>query len=417
MKALAMTALIGLAAPSAQEGGEGPARQAEHLARAIGWLADADPEVREMGRQTLLAAGPLALAALEKDLEAKGSLEQARLLSRLLRAPAPGGWVGEEEVPELPQDEEFQKELKKVDPAAVTRYVRLKYAEAMAGLRSKNYHRGYEIANALLTLEPRGPEADALRRLRRHCEAMITQTTLIEAKFVQPRLWFVAGDPVEISARMKNVYRGELTLEYDAGTAEEPGGGILILEVDIRVKELRGAGLHERKPFDLRFEREIPIAPGAQWERRITLDPSISVPDEEHIREITVNAWTQPVRIRAEGASFTRRLQFEPAVVRIVPKRYAAYLERPLEWLERTMEGGTVQEVFICSQMLEGADREKGLDRLVVWMGKAETELGRIAAGQILTAMTGQTLGTDPVRWMRWLQERDAAKKKDKNAR
>lgn len=411
MKPLFWILLLAAPLPAQDEA----SRQAERLDRALIWLADADPEVREMGRKTLLGLGRAALPGLEKLLLQRGALEEARMLSRIERGGPVENWVTEADLTELKIDEDFQKELKKVDPAMAGKYVHLKYAEAMAGLRTKNYQRGFDIANALLALEPRCPEADAIRRLRRHCEAMITQTTLIEARFLQSKIWFVEGEPLEISARLKNIFRSPLTLHYDKGTPQDPGGGLLVLEVEIQIQEMRGAGLHERKPSEVRFEEEVPIAPGAQWERKILLDATASVPDSEHIRVITVNGWTQPAKIQAESTSFMRRLQFEPAKIRLLPAKYAKFLERPVESLEKAMEGGTVQEVFICSQILEGADHTRGVELLVRWMGRAELELGRIAAAQILTAMTGQELGTDPKRWFTWLQERDKPKLKDKD--
>jgi hypothetical protein len=334
------------------------------------------------------------------------------MLARFASPGPDGTWVAESDIAELKSDEEFQKELKKFDASAVSKYVHLKYAEALAAARAKNYQRGYDVSNALLVLEPRVAESEAVRRLRRHCEAMITQTTLVEARFLHGKAWYVEGEPVELRARMKNVFRSPLTLQYDAGTPAEPGGGLLVTEVSIQMQEMRGAGLVETKPLELRFEAEVPIAPGAQWERTFTIDPAVSIPDAEHIRVVTVNGWTQPVKILAEGTSFIRRVQFEPAKLRIVPRKYAALLERPLESLGKAMATGTAQEVFISSQMLEGADHEKGLRLLVDWMGRADTEVGRIAAAQILTAMSGQTLGTDPGRWAAWIAERDSGKKK-----
>jgi hypothetical protein len=396
-----------------QEPPDGAARRDERLERALAWLSDPDAEVREMGRKTLMELGRSCIPALEAVLKGKGALEHARLLALLDRGRDAGaGWVEEGELPDLKGDEEFQKELKKVDKPAVERYVQLKYAEALACARAKNYQRGYDLAHSLLQLEPRCAQADAIRRLRRHCEAMITQTTLIEAKLVQSKLFFVEGEPLEVSARLKNVYRSPVTLIYDQGTPEEPGGGMLLLESEIQIQELRGAGLNERKPWEIRFEKEVPIAPGAQWERRFTVDSATSIPDEEHIKVVTVNAWTQPLKIQAEGVPFTRRLQFEPARLRIVPRKHARFLEKPLEWLERMMEGGTTQEVFICSQLLEGKDRDTGAELLVRWMARAESEVGRIAAAHILTALTGRTLGTDPRRWLAWLQDRDLKDKK-----
>ena len=55
---------------------------------------------------------------------------------------------------------------------------------------------------------------------------MITQTSLIEAKILQPKAWYVEGEPIELTARMKNIYKAMINLTWDKGTVADPGGGL-----------------------------------------------------------------------------------------------------------------------------------------------------------------------------------------------
>jgi hypothetical protein len=299
-------------------------------------------------------------------------------------------WVTEQDLQELKTDEK--------DPA---KYLHVKYGEALAHARRKNYQRGLDMANAILILDPKCADADVVKRLRRHCQTMITQTTLIEAKLFQPKIWYASDEPIELSARMKNIYRNAFTLSFDKGH-----GGLLLLEIEGKISEMGGASASETGHQEIRFEEEVPIAPGGQWEKKFTVDFPDSIKDHEQIRVLTVNGWTYPLKIDTDGVNVTRRIQFEPAIVRIIPKKYAIFLENPLEWLGKSMTTGTAHEVFLCSQMIEGEQKSQGAEMLVRWMAKAERPEGRVAAAQILTAMTGQQLGTDPKRWLDWIENK-----------
>ena len=45
-----------------------------------------------------------------------------------------------------------------------------------------------------------------------------------------PKVWYVDGENVELSARMKNLYKAGMTLHWEKGTEKDPGGGLLLLE-------------------------------------------------------------------------------------------------------------------------------------------------------------------------------------------
>ncbi|HLY73847.1 MAG TPA: hypothetical protein VKU80_06975, partial [Planctomycetota bacterium] len=285
-------------APPQDKPDEESAKRSQKIEQAAAWLVDEDAEVREMGRKSIVEFGRTAVPAIEKKLAERHALELAQVLRSLDRAPGgPDAWVAEKELRDLEADEQYKKEAERLSKDAIEKLMYVKYQEAMAHVRHKNYERAFEMANGLIALDSRSKHFDDYKRLRRHCENMITQTTLIEAKILQPKVWYVEGEPVELSVRMKNLYRAGMTLTWEKGTEKDPGGGLLLLDVDVTMKEMGGASSSDQRHQDLRFEEEVPIAPGAQWERKFTLDTSTAIPDVKQIRIVTVGGWSQPAKI------------------------------------------------------------------------------------------------------------------------
>jgi hypothetical protein len=389
-------------------------RKAKAVDRAIEWLLNVDPEVREMGRKDLRSLGKEAVPAIERKLAEKGSMDLVQMLRELDRTPAGEIWVPEKDLKELEADEQFQKELRGFDKTASEKYVHVKYAEALAQVRKKNYQRAFDMASGLLALEPRSANSEAVKRLRRHCENMITQTTLIEAKILQPKVWYLDGEAVELTARMKNLYRNAMTLTWEKGAGAEAGAGMLILDVEITMSEIGSASMTDQRHPEFRFEEEIPIAPGAQWERKFTVDTSTAIADATQIRIATVGGWSQPAKIATDGVNITRRIQFEPATVKILPRKYEKYLENPLEALKKSIEAGEHHDAFIASQILDGPQRDQGIEVLIQLLDRSTTPGGKNKAAQILTAMTGQSHGADARRWQAWFQGRSPDKESKK---
>jgi hypothetical protein len=386
-----------LAVPLMQEPPDDASRKlAERAERAAGWLADADPELRAMGRKEARELGSAATPALEKRL---GSLlDVAKAWSDSVARPA--AFVREEELEEVAVDE-------KVDRAFIDKYLRAKYAEALALAKKKSYQRAYDLAGALLSLEPRAANAEAVRRLRRHCDAMILQTTLLEAKLLHAKPAYAAGEAVELSLRMKNIFRSGLTVSFGKGEEGKPAPrGVVVVEVETTIRDFYGASNIWTRSQEIHVDNEIPVAPGAQWEKSFLLEPSLEIGDQEHVREVVVNAWTQPSGIALEGRDAGRRILFESAFLRIVPKKYERFLENPLEWLGKTLESGTAQHVYICSRLLEGKDREAGVERLVKELEKSNDPKQKAALSWILKGLTGQALGEDGQAWREWLEKK-----------
>lgn len=411
--------------PSPQD--EDKVRRTTRIVKALGWLEDRDVDVREMGRLRLVEAGRDAVPYLEDRIAEKGAIDHVRALREIEQAGSVGDrvWV---DAKDLPVDAELLKNLPKLDKTAYDKYVHVKLAEAMAAAKKGNFQRGYDMSQALLTLEPRTPLADPLRKLRRWSENMITQTTLLEAKVIQARSAFAAGETVELTLRLRNLTKGALKVEYDKGTPDRPGKGVAVVEIETRVPDLGGTVLTLTRTDTLYFENQIPIATGAQWEKSFVLTTFADIEDGEHLREFTINVWTHPLKIETEGHPVMRRIQFEPAVVKRVPKKYEKFIEDPLEWLKKTMETGIVQEVFLCALLLDEPQKEKGMELLLgrlkeaqASFEKAETALqkskyqqGRYATSRILASISGQNFGEDPKKWDEWWQGRHAKAGKPK---
>lgn len=417
MKPLALALAMALAVPPAQEKPEDDAaKTASRIDRALGWLANSDEEVRQMGRADLVQIGSGAIPAIEKKIAEKGVMDLVRLLREIDRAPAaaPDAWVAEKDLKEIEADPQFRKEAEKLPGDVAEKFIYVKYQEALAHARHKNYQRAFDMVNGLLALDPKSPHTDAFRRLRRHCENMITQTSLIEAKILQPKAWYLEGEPVELTVRMKNLYKAMITLNWEKATATDPGGGLLVLEVEVNMRTMAGSSSTDQRHQELRFESEVPIAPGAQWERKFTLDTSSVIPDTRQIRVIQVGGWTQPAKIATDGVNITRRIQFEPAQVKILPKKYERFMDNPLDWLEKMIAEGDPQEIYVCTQLLPESDRDKGTEMLIQLLSKSNTATSKTYAANLLTALTGQSLGLDPRRWENWFQNRTAEKKEKK---
>jgi hypothetical protein len=377
---------------------------AERADRAAEWLADADAELRAMGRKEAAELGSAAAPALERRIAEKGLLDLAKAWREVSAAHPSSKFVPEADLEEVSPDDPAVKELQKIDRAFVDKYLRAKYAEALGFVRKRSYQRAYDLAGAILALEPKASMADSARKLRRHCDAMILQTTLLEARLLHGKASYAVGETVELSLRLKNIFRSPLTLSFGKPEAGKPAPrGVVIVEVETTIRDFYGATQTWTRSQEVHVENEVPVAPGGQWEKSFVLDQHLEVGDREHVREIVVNAWTQPAGIDVEGRDAGRRVQFESAFLRLVPKKYDRFLENPLDWLGKTVDAGTAQETYICSRLLDGKDRDAGAALLLAAMEKTDNAKYRASMSWILKGLTGQTLGEDPKAWREWL--------------
>ncbi len=384
-----------------------PDEKAQQIRKALDWLADSDPEMRDMGCQQLLASGAAAVHFIEEQMNQKGAGDLLKVLREIEKAgpPADARWVSDKDLPAI------EETGPKLDKGEGDRYLRAKYAEALAFARSGHYSRGFEIVNALLTLEPQSSITEKARRLRRYCDNMVTQTTFLEAKIVQTKPAYAAGEPVELTLRLRNLFKKTVTLIYEKDASGAPDAGMAVIEVEASVSEIGGMSTTSVSSAELRFEGEIPIAMGAQWEKTFTLDTSFSANEPEQVRTFVVNASTFPVRIDMGGGFQTKRIQFEPAVVRMVPLKYEVFLQNPLEWLGKTIDTGTSQETFVCAQLLGPDQKDPGTEMMIRAMEKTTNPGYRGAIAVILAFVTGEKLGPDPAKWAGWWKEREKKKK------
>lgn len=410
MKVVTVALAALLLAPQEDE----PAKKAARIDRAIGWVLNEDADVREMGRKELLEIGADAIPAIERKAAEKGCADLIQVLRRLDHAPRVEAWVAEQELAPIDADEEFRKAAEKLPRDVAEKYLYVKYQEALAHVRHKNYQRAFDMASGLIALDAKSAHIDAFKRLRRHCENMITQTTLVQAQVIQPKVWFVEGEPIELSVRMKNMYKAMINLAWEKPAPPETAGGSLLLDVDLTMSDMAGTSISDQRHQEVRFEDEVPIAPGAQWERKFTLDTTTSIPVLKQILVVKVGGWTQPVKMSTDGVNITRRIQFEPATLRILPKQYARFLDNPLDSLEKMIAEGDPQEIFVCSQLLEGPDKDRGTQMLIQLLARSNTLISKTTAANILVQLTGQSLGTDPRRWENWFQNKSAEPKDKK---
>lgn len=402
---------LGLLSPAGSPPQEDEKAQKERQARqALEWLEDPDPDLQEVGREALRKMGAEAVPFIEARLAEKGAAELVRLLREL-----EGAAVGDGRAPrmeDLPVPQDSPAGAPKGDRAAAERYVQSKYAEAYRLAQKKHYQKAYDLAGAVLILEPRSESADSLRKLRRYCDNMIMQTSLLEAKVVQARAAYAAGERIELTLRLRNIHRHAVTLRYDAAPLDKPQGGKVIVQVEVRIPQERGDVTTLTASDVILLEKEIPIALGAQWERVFTLDTTLSAQHADRFQVLVVHAWTIPDRIETEGVPVTRRIQFDPAVIKIAPVKYSKYLEDPLGSLRKAMGDpkSTPQDVFVAALLLDGDLKEQGAALLVEAMKGAERALGRVWIGHLLGFMTDQKFGDDWRKWEEWLKSRKGRK-------
>lgn len=389
----------------------------KRVSRALEWFADTDPEVRELGRKELIAIGREAIPYLERLLDLRNALDIYKLLREVDRErnPFDPRWVSERA---LPSDEEIEKGLTTEQKNERERYVRRKYSEAAAAAKRARYQEGYDIANALLILEPKSVYADRIKELRRYCDNWVTQTSLLRSRVIPSARAGVAGEKAEFTLRMENVFKQALTVHFDPGSEEKPFQPIVVVEVTCNMLDGKGGVDHATRTFQVPIEPDVPIAVGAQWERVFTLDTAQEFPgDEDHIRVYTVGAWTQPQKIEFGIGSTMKRLLFEPAAFKTVPRKHDHMLEDPLATLRKAIGAGTVNEVFIAAMLVPDASRHEAVGALVDLLEQKDREARqedlttgarreavnrREFAAHVLTNVTGEKLGSDPKKWRQY---------------
>ena len=420
LKALLVAAIatvgITLQASEAHPAGQDPVPddRDEKIRRALEWLMDSDPEIRDLGRKELLGWGREVMPKLEELLKAKGALEIYRIVREIELGKS--GPVSEIPGPLL-SHEEFLKRIGKPDGTAPDAYVRARMADIYKLFKEKKYQNAYDMVHALLVLEPKSRYAKELHQFRRTCDNMVTQSSIVRSRILAPHS-AAAGSKVDFVLRMENVWKGGIEIHYD----KEVSRPLVMLEIAVERMDPNGSVTRAQRTEEFELERDIPIAMGAQWEKTITLRTDLDFSnDQQYLRLYTVGAWMPVVKIdRGAGAEVQKRIIFEPATVRLVPENQMHLADDPLGKLGKAMDAGTVNEVFLCGMLLTEEQKPAGVDMLVAALEKAyanakkarekgatkeedQLKVGMAVISNILTTITGEKCGIDPVKWRKYV--------------
>jgi hypothetical protein len=380
---------------------------------ALEWLSDPDPEIRETARRELISWGREVVPKLEELLKAKGALDVYRIVREIELGKS--GPISEIPGPML-SHEEFLRRIGKSDGSAADTYVRSRMADVYKQFKEGQFQRAYDIVTALMVLEPKSRYAPELQKMRRVCDNMVTQTSIVRSQMLAPHA-ATAGSKVDFLLRMTNIWRGGIEIHFDKEIARP----IVIVEITVERLDPNGSMTKATRVEEFPIDRDIPIALGAQWELPITLDTSLEFSDDQdYIRLYSVGAWLPVVKIdRGPQAEVQKRIIFEPVTVRLVPKKHMHLAEDPLGKLGKAMDAGSVNEVFICALLLPEEQKAQGVELLVAALEKAHANLkkarekgatqeeehlkgGMSIIGNILATLTGEKRGVDPVLWRKY---------------
>jgi hypothetical protein len=113
---------------------------------------------------------------LEEILKAKGVLEIVQVLREVEAGKgAPAG-----DPHQLRSDGDVLRSAPKADASTAEKYVWSKYVEAHKFAKASQYQKAFDMASALLALEPKSAYADQIHHLRKYADNMITQTSLVK---------------------------------------------------------------------------------------------------------------------------------------------------------------------------------------------------------------------------------------------
>src|SRR5688572_29435482 len=178
LKALAAAsiALVALQDPAPDERGE-------RIKVLLQWLSDNDPELREIARKELAGLGREVVPQLEELLKARGALE----IYKIVREIELGKVTVSSEIPgPMLSHEEFLRRIGKPDGTAADSYVRARLADIYKLFKEKDYQKSYDLVHALMVLEPKSRYAKELHQIRRVCDNMVTQTSIVRSQILAP---------------------------------------------------------------------------------------------------------------------------------------------------------------------------------------------------------------------------------------
>jgi len=401
-----------------------PDERAQQIRRAIEWLSDPDPEMRDLGRKELLALGRDAVPRLEDLLRAKGALDIYKIVREIELGKNPP--LSEIPGPML-SDEEFLRRIGRADGSAIDAYLRTRMADVRSRYKDRQYQKALDMVQAILVLEPKSRYAAELHQMRKACDNMVTQTSMVRTQVVPPRGCPAAGSKIDVLLRMENAWKGGITIRYDKEIAQP----MVIVEITVERLDPNGSVTRANRTEEFPMDREIPIAMGAYTERTITLDTSLEFSDDQdYVRLYTVGAWLPVVKVdRGFGAEAQKRIFFEPVTIKLVPKKHLHLAEDPLGMLGKAMDAGSVNEVFICAMILSDEQRPQGIELLVAAMEKAQKSWKKAKdrgeaqeeihfrdaiaiIANILSTVTGEKRGMEVAKWRQYADSLRSTSKK-----
>ncbi len=375
--------------------------QKAEIARYLEWLSCEDKELRDFAARKLVEAGKNAVPQLEKLLAAKGAVEIYRILKEIEvpKFNAARSWAE----PELVEFD-LKKDLPKVDRREVEKYVYSKLAEATALYKQKMYERAYNVAKAMLLLEPTSVYAAKLQELARVCDNMVAQTSLLRTTVVSKAHAFSVGCKAELMLKMENVFKNKISLAFGGGQAKN---GLIVVEIMCdNLDPASGSTTLWNRSEELLIETSIDIAMSGQWERTFTVDTGLDFEkDQENLRHYTVGAWCQPGKVDVGFGNQARRLIFMPVHFWAVPKKYEHIIEDPLASFRKSVKAGTTSEVFISAMLSPPDGRDEVVETLIGMMELSNTVTFRALAGSMLGFITEQRLGDNPKTWREWQEK------------
>lgn len=352
----------------------------ETLADWLGLLRSRDPEVRACARARLLERSSEAEALLEQRLRGAGALEDAELLVEIRRAAA-GRPVTDEEI----------KAVSRPDGS----FVRAKMEEARALATQEHHHEALRIVEALLVLEPAGPASADLRLLRQGLHQRVLQAEYVRLEAVAELPRAAVGTAVRVDFRITNISHSDLKMAFGAGP------GILVADVRVTLREPLGGRRVATRPLTAVLPQELELAPGKSHTVSVAVATDEDLPEVDAFRLHEVHGWLQPMTLTAGSFSTSARLVFPTATVRVVPRADAAFLADPLFSLRQSIDRGTLNDVFLCGLLLEGAPREEAVGILIDLLPSLDPT-GRVLTTHLLELMTGKILGPEVKPWQDW---------------
>src|SRR4030067_2404810 len=190
-------------------------QEAKRISEMVDMLDSTDVEIRNAAAKELASIGRSGRPFVEQRLKEKGNTQYLELLKSLYTLDRDleqeNKWVNEAEIPKY---DEVKKMLPTVPRDDVEKYIYVKYAEAVALYNKANYDKAFDIASALLKLEPKSIYKEHLRKLKQVCDQKIQQGSLVKAQILTDKEFYEFGEKVALTIRIENVYKDEITIHY-----------------------------------------------------------------------------------------------------------------------------------------------------------------------------------------------------------